>query len=91
MGADGFAAQAATELRASGERARERVPQTALDLTPRETRVAELAAEGGSNNDIAAQLFISPRTVEYHLGKAFRKLKVTSRSQLARSLRAEAP
>src|SRR5258708_36339329 len=82
MGADGFAAQAATELRATGERVRVPVPQTTFDLTPREARVAELAGEGASNNDIAAQLFISPRTVEYHLGKVFWKLKVTSRSHL---------
>lgn len=83
MGADGFASQAAAELRATGERARTRAPQTNFDLTPRETRVAELAAEGQSNNQIAEQLYISPRTVEYHLGKVYRKLNVTSRSQLA--------
>jgi DNA-binding CsgD family transcriptional regulator/tetratricopeptide (TPR) repeat protein len=89
MGADGFAEQAATELRATGERARARAPQTTFDLTPREARVAELAAEGSSNNDIAAQLFISPSTVEYHLAKVYRKLNVTSRSQLARHLPAQ--
>jgi DNA-binding CsgD family transcriptional regulator len=86
MGAYGFAEQAATELRATGERARARAPQTTFDLTPREACVAELAAEGSSNNDIGAQLFISPRTVDYHLGKVFRKLNVTSRSQLARRM-----
>lgn len=86
MGADGFAEQAATELRASGERTRARDPGTTFDLTPQEADVAELAAEGSSNKDIAAQLFISPRTVEYHLGKAYRKLNVTSRGQLARRL-----
>jgi DNA-binding CsgD family transcriptional regulator len=91
MGADGFAEQAATELRATGERARARVPQTTFDLTPREGRVAELAAEGSSNNQIAAQLFISPRTVEYHLAKVYRKLNVTSRSQLTRRLPAKPP
>jgi len=89
MGAKGFAEQAGTELRATGERARIRAPQTTFDLTPREARVAELAAEGSSNNEIAAQLFISPSTVEYHLGKVFRKLNVTSRSQLARHLPAQ--
>jgi DNA-binding CsgD family transcriptional regulator len=86
MGAEGFAGQAAAELRASGERAHARGPQATFNLTPREASVAELAAEGSSNNEIAAQLFISPNTVEYHLGKVFRKLHVTSRGQLARRL-----
>ncbi|HUA42037.1 MAG TPA: LuxR C-terminal-related transcriptional regulator [Streptosporangiaceae bacterium] len=83
MGAEGFATLAATELSASGERARARTPATTFDLTPQETRVAGLAAEGETNNQIAAELFISPRTVEYHLSKVFRKLGVTSRAQLA--------
>jgi DNA-binding CsgD family transcriptional regulator len=86
MGAEGFAVQAATELSATGERARSRTQGANLDLTSQEARVANLAAEGESNNEIAAQLFISPRTVEYHLGKVFRKLGVTSRAQLARNL-----
>jgi DNA-binding CsgD family transcriptional regulator len=87
MGADRFAEQAATELRATGERARARKPETTFDLTPQEARVAGLAADGASDNEIAAQLFISPSTVDYHLRKVFRKLNVTSRTQLARSLR----
>jgi len=86
MSADGFARQAASELRASGERARSRTPETELDLTPQETRVAKLAADGAANNEIAAQLFISPGTVQYHLAKVFRKLGITSRSQLASQL-----
>jgi DNA-binding CsgD family transcriptional regulator len=86
MGAEAFAERAATELSATGERARPRSPATTFDLTPQEARVAGLAAEGETNNQIAAELFISPRTVEYHLGKVFRKLGVTSRAQLARSL-----
>jgi DNA-binding CsgD family transcriptional regulator len=86
MGAEGFAAIAATELSASGERSRSRTPATTFDLTPQEARVAGLAAEGETNNQIAAELFISPRTVEYHLSKVFRKLGVTSRAQLARNL-----
>jgi DNA-binding CsgD family transcriptional regulator len=86
MGADAFAEQATTELRATGERARARIPETGLDLTPQEARVADLAAEGLSNNEIAAQLFISPATVAYHLRKIFTKLGLTSRHQLRRVL-----
>ncbi len=84
MGADSFAGQAGTELRATGERARARTPDTAFDLTPREAGVADLAAAGASNNEIAVQLFISPSTVEHHLANVFRKLGITSRTQLAR-------
>ncbi len=86
MGAERFAQIAGTELRATGERARARTPATLSDLTPQETRVANLAAAGASNNEIAAQLFITPSTVEYHLRKVFRKLNLTSRTQIARSL-----
>ena len=83
IGAEGFAGQAASELRATGERARSRTPDTELDLTPQEARVAALAADGATNNEIAAQIFVSPGTVEYHLAKVFRKLGITSRTQLA--------
>jgi DNA-binding NarL/FixJ family response regulator len=86
MGADGFADRARAELEATGARARRRTPTTSLDLTPQEARVAELATEGASNSEIAAQLFLSASTVEYHLRKAFRKLNVTSRTQLARRM-----
>lgn len=86
MGADGYAAQARDELRATGERARARSPETEFDLTPQEARVASLAAEGSTNSEIAEKLFISPSTVEYHLGKVFRKLGVRSRSQLVHAL-----
>jgi DNA-binding NarL/FixJ family response regulator len=86
ISAERFAEQAAGELRASGERARSRTPRTELDLTPQETRVATLASDGATNSEIAAQLFISPGTVEYHLAKVFRKLGLTSRTQLPRQL-----
>src|SRR5262249_12929351 len=86
MGAAGFAEQAGGELRATGERARARAPGANLDLTPQEARVAKLAADGATNNQIAEQLFLSSSTVDYHLGKVFRKLGVTSRSQLAHQL-----
>ena len=64
MGADRFAGRAAAELRATGERARARTPETAVDLTPQEARVADLAAAGASDSEIAAQMFISPSTVD---------------------------
>jgi DNA-binding CsgD family transcriptional regulator len=86
MGAEYFADRASSELRATGERARARTPETTFDLTPQEARVAGLAADGLTNNQIAAQLFVSPHTVEYHLGKVFRKLGINSRAQLARRL-----
>ncbi len=86
MGAEGFATIARDELRATGERARSRTPDTELELTPQESRVASLAAEGSTNSEIAAQLFISPGTVDYHLAKVYRKLRVRSRTQLALKL-----
>jgi DNA-binding CsgD family transcriptional regulator len=86
MGAEAFARRAELELRATGERARKRTPDTRDQLTPQETRIAHLAAEGHANREIATQLFISPSTVEYHLRKAFRKLDVKSRFELAHRL-----
>jgi DNA-binding CsgD family transcriptional regulator len=86
MGMTAFAGRARAELRATGERARPRGLDTAEVLTTQETQVARLAAERLSNREIASQLFISARTVEYHLHKVFRKLDVTSRIQLARTL-----
>ena len=82
MGANGFAERAARELLATGEKARKRTPDTRGELTAQETQIAQLAREGYSNPEIGAQLFISPRTVEYHLHKVFTKLAITSRIQL---------
>ena len=84
FGMDAFAERARVELEATGEHVRKRTDDTLDQLTPQEAQVSRLAAQGNTNREIAAQLFISPSTVEYHLGKAFRKLDVTSRVQLAR-------
>ena len=83
---DAFAERARVELLATGERARKRTTETRDDLTPQEAQISRLAAEGARNQEIAAQLFISPSTVDYHLRKAFRKLGVKSRTQLARHM-----
>jgi DNA-binding CsgD family transcriptional regulator len=83
IGMEAFAERARVELEATGERTRKRTEHTIDQLTPREAQVARLAVQGNTNREIAAQLFVSPSTVEYHLRKAFRKLGVKSRTQLA--------
>ena len=79
-----LAERAADELRASGETARRRDPSTLVDLTPMELKVAGLVSQGLSNKDVAAQCWISPRTVAFHLRNVFAKTGVTSRGELAR-------
>jgi len=81
-----FADRARGELEATGERARKRSVETQSQLTPQEAQVARLAGQGLRNQEIAAQLFVSASTIEYHLVKVFRKLGVSSRTQLAHVL-----
>jgi DNA-binding CsgD family transcriptional regulator len=81
-----FADRAERELLATGETARKRTVETRDQLTPQEAQIARLARDGLSNPEIGSQLFISPRTVEYHLSKVFSKLEVSSRQQLDRVL-----
>ena len=86
MGAEAFRARAGRELLATGETARRRTDETRDELTPQETQIAHLARDGLSNAEIGAQLFISPRTVEWHLHKVFGKLDITTRGHLDRVL-----
>jgi DNA-binding CsgD family transcriptional regulator len=84
IGAEAFAERARRELLATGESARSRTDEARGVLTPQEAQIARLARDGLSNPEIGAQLFISPRTVQYHLHKVFGKLEIRSRNQLGR-------
>jgi DNA-binding CsgD family transcriptional regulator/tetratricopeptide (TPR) repeat protein len=84
LGAAPWAERAGRELRATGETARKRDVSTLADLTPQELQVARLVGEGGTNKAVAAQLYVSPKTVEYHLRKVFAKLGIASRTELIR-------
>jgi DNA-binding CsgD family transcriptional regulator len=86
MGAEAFAGRARRELLATGETVRARTPDTRDQLTAQEAQIAELARGGLSNPEIGARLFISPRTVQYHLRKVFAKLDISSRNELHTAL-----
>ena len=86
MGAEAFADRAGRELQATGETVRRRTVETLDELTPQEAQVARLAGDGQTNPEIGAQLFLSPRTVEWHLSKVFGKLGIGSRKELASAL-----
>ncbi|MDF2753550.1 MAG: hypothetical protein K0S82_1933, partial [Gaiellaceae bacterium] len=84
LGAALWAERARVELRASGRTARKRDPSTSADLTPQELQIARFVAEGLTNREVAAQLFLSPRTIDFHLRNVYRKLGISSRTALAR-------
>jgi DNA-binding CsgD family transcriptional regulator len=86
MGMEAFADRARRELLATGETVRKRTVETVGELTTQEAQIAALACNGRSNTEISTQLFISPRTVEWHLGKIFTKLGISSRKELRAAL-----
>jgi DNA-binding NarL/FixJ family response regulator len=83
---EGFAERAKGDLLATGEKVRKRTAETRDDLTSQEGLIARLAREGMSNSEIGARLFLSPRTVEWHLRNVFTKLGIHSRRELATAL-----
>jgi DNA-binding CsgD family transcriptional regulator len=86
IGMEAFAERARGELQATGERVRRRAVETRDDLTAQERQIAQLARDGLSNPEIGARLFLSPRTVEWHLRKVFIKLEIRSRHELSSAL-----
>jgi DNA-binding NarL/FixJ family response regulator len=86
IGMAAFAERARRELAATGATARQRTVEARDTLTPQEVQIAQLARAGMSSPEIAAQLFLSPRTVEWHLSKVFTKLEISSRLQLQQAL-----
>jgi len=86
IGMEAFAERARRELLAAGGTARRHAVTARVELTAQEAQIARLAADGLSNPEIATRLFLTPRTVQYHLGKVFAKLDITSRTQLSRVL-----
>jgi DNA-binding NarL/FixJ family response regulator len=82
IGMEAFAERASRELAATGVTLRKRRDETRADLTDQETLVARLASEGLTNPQIGAQLFLSPRTIEYHLRHTYQKLGISSRREL---------
>jgi DNA-binding CsgD family transcriptional regulator len=86
MGAEGLATRARRELAATGETARKRTVDTRKELTAQEAQIARLAGGGHTSPEIGAQLFLSPRTVDWHLRKVFAKLGIRSRIQLPTAL-----
>jgi DNA-binding CsgD family transcriptional regulator len=91
LGASRWEERAAQELRASGRTARRRDPSTTVTLTPQELQVATLIQQGMTNREAAAQLFLSPRTIDFHLRNVFAKLGVSNRAELMRHLDAGTP
>jgi DNA-binding CsgD family transcriptional regulator len=84
LGASPWEDRARAELRATGETARKREPSASAALTPQQTQIVRLVAQGATNKEVASQLFLSPRTVAYHLRNVFVKLGITSRAELIR-------
>jgi DNA-binding NarL/FixJ family response regulator len=88
LAAEPWIERARAELRASGETLRKRQPHEAEELTPQELQIALLVAEGKTNKEVGGALFLSHKTVEFHLGRIYRKLSIGSRTELIRQFAA---